>query len=265
MTTIKKSLYLIECITNLHVGSGDSDFGLIDNRVQRDVITNFPTINSSSLKGAFAIHFNKDETDEKGKPIRTKDGEKIFGKGNNGNKDLDGQGKYKFFPANLLAIPARSIDNPYYLITSDQIIKDYNEMANLFGTNIKLNESTNKNLPLELEGELLKVEEISFKENKLYVLEDKEFSKIIENLPVIARNHLENGESQNLWYEEIVPRKSLFYFGIDKGIENEEHKILEDSFKKKIIFDKKENNLIHIGGNVTVGYGACKITKLGDE
>lgn len=36
----------------MHVGSGDASYTLIDNQVQRDVITGFPTINSSSLKGS---------------------------------------------------------------------------------------------------------------------------------------------------------------------------------------------------------------------
>ncbi|MCS4455235.1 RAMP superfamily CRISPR-associated protein [Clostridium botulinum] len=45
-------IYTIRCLTNMHVGSGDASYTLIDNQVQRDVITGFPTINSSSLKGS---------------------------------------------------------------------------------------------------------------------------------------------------------------------------------------------------------------------
>ena len=40
-------LYIIECATNMHVGSGDASFTVVDNQVERDVITNFPTINSA--------------------------------------------------------------------------------------------------------------------------------------------------------------------------------------------------------------------------
>jgi CRISPR-associated protein Cmr4 len=42
--------YIIKTKTNLHVGSGDINFGIVDNEVQRDTITNLPVINASSLK-----------------------------------------------------------------------------------------------------------------------------------------------------------------------------------------------------------------------
>lgn len=275
-TEMNKDLYIIECITNLHVGSGDNDFGLIDNRVQRDVITGYPTINASSLKGAFASHFNSEED----KKTRTKEGEIIFGRGNNIKKDEDqkmiGQGKYKFFPANLLAIPLRSSSRHYYLVTSDQIIEDYNEMAELFDQEeIKTSEikPTGK---VELEGKEVDKRVIDIKflkhlKEEILIVKDDELKEIVENLPVIARNYLNNGKSENLWYEEIVPRKSVFYFGIDKGVADKGTKY-EEVFNEKILFeykdskgDKKGNkNIIHIGGNVTVGFGACKIMKLGD-
>lgn len=49
--------YIIKTKTNLHAGSGDTNFGVVDNEVQRDSITNLPVINSSSLKGAVRDHF----------------------------------------------------------------------------------------------------------------------------------------------------------------------------------------------------------------
>ncbi len=55
---MKTELYTIETLSNLHVGAGDINFGVIDNQVQRDSVTNLPNINSSSLKGAFREHFS---------------------------------------------------------------------------------------------------------------------------------------------------------------------------------------------------------------
>ena len=49
--------YIIKTKTNLHAGSGDTNFGIVDNQVQRDTISNIPVINSSSLKGAIRDHF----------------------------------------------------------------------------------------------------------------------------------------------------------------------------------------------------------------
>ncbi|BDU50900.1 type III-B CRISPR module RAMP protein Cmr4 [Haliovirga abyssi] len=250
---IKKDIYLIECFTNLHVGSGDNDFGLIDTRVQRDVITGFPTINSSSLKGALKEHCGDDL---------------IEGFGNETQK-----GKYKFFPAKLLAIPARALDRPYYLVTCQEILDDFKEMMELFYKETEDFKNEEFQEEKEVEGyktkkyikykKLIKDIDKEKGEEEILILEYKDFKELVSELPVIARNHLENGESQNLWYEEIVPRKSLFYFGIDKGIEEKvEGKTLEEKFEEKILFDENGGELIHIGGNVTIGYGACKIKKL---
>ena len=49
--------YFIQCITNLHVGSGDANYGIVDKLVQRDTVYNYPTIHASSLKGALREHF----------------------------------------------------------------------------------------------------------------------------------------------------------------------------------------------------------------
>ncbi len=46
------AFFKITAKTNLHVGCGTDDYGIIDNLIQRDHITNLPVINSSSLKGA---------------------------------------------------------------------------------------------------------------------------------------------------------------------------------------------------------------------
>ena len=50
------NIYLLECLTNLHVGSGEVNYNIVDNEVERDVVTNYPTINSSGVKGALRAH-----------------------------------------------------------------------------------------------------------------------------------------------------------------------------------------------------------------
>lgn len=51
---------------------------------------------------------------------------------------------------------------------------------------------------------------------RVVLLHNNDFQRLCgENmLPVISRNYLESGESKNLWYEEVVPRLTQFYFPV---------------------------------------------------
>jgi CRISPR-associated protein Cmr4 len=85
----------------------------------------------------------------------------------------------------------------------------------------------------------------------------KDFIKL--ELPVIARNKLDNGKSVNLWYEEIVPNKSIFYVvllqpdNIDSSDEDNINQFLR-SFEKEKVFQ--------IGANKSIGYGFCEFRKI---
>ncbi|EKN43390.1 CRISPR-associated RAMP Cmr4 family protein, partial [Clostridium botulinum CFSAN001627] len=111
-------MFIMENITNMHVGNGDINFNIIDNEVQRDVITNFPTINPSSLKGSFR-EFCKNNLDEDEVTY-------IFG-----DKDT-GIGKYKFFGASLLSMPVRSNVKPFFRATCPLIIREFLDTAHNF-------------------------------------------------------------------------------------------------------------------------------------
>ena len=77
----------------------------------------------------------------------------------------------------------------------------------------------------------------------------------MKQLPVIPRNHLENGISKNLWYEEIIPRETRFYF-----ITMVEKKCKNEQFEAYLT-----DNIIQIGANATIGYGYSKISSLSIE
>ena len=47
---MKAELMKISCLTNLHVGSGDIKFEIIDGQVEKDPITNYPVIFASGVK-----------------------------------------------------------------------------------------------------------------------------------------------------------------------------------------------------------------------
>ena len=73
-----------------------------------------------------------------------------------------------------------------------------------------------------------------------------------ENLPIIARNVLKNGESKNLWYEQVVPAETIFY-----AVTQEKP---ADALQKPsyVLKDAINHKIIQIGANATIGYGYCK-------
>ena len=66
-------------------------------------------------------------------------------------------------------------------------------------------------------------------------------------LPLVARNQLDNGISKNLWYEEIVPHKSLFTLVLLTPENDPDF----DSFNECI----RQSGAVQFGGNASVGYG----------
>ncbi len=238
---MKFKLYKIKCLTNLHVGNGDVNFNVIDCEVERDPVTNYPTINASGIKGAFREHFEA---------IGSNDITEIFGKGNAANNSNEKcGGKVKFFCANMLAIPMRISygDKPYALVTTETAI---NQLKNLCVAICGREESITSDCSLpkiEIEGVPCSKSVNIFGE-ELYVMDDSAFSNI--PLPVLARNCLEG--KGNLWYEEIVPHESTFYFFAISA---------DDTLDK---FDEilKDNNIVQFGGNASIGYGMCKVEEV---
>lgn len=67
-------------------------------------------------------------------------------------------------------------------------------------------------------------------------------------LPIISRNCLENGESVNLWYEQVLPSLSVLATIIVT--------------KEKEQMDALNGKIVQIGANATIGYGYCKFVKI---
>ncbi len=224
-TIYKPQVYLIRTLSNLHVGGGSSNFDYVDKQVQRDPTTNNPTIFSSSLKGAL-----RDYLAETGlaKEIITH----IFGN-EPGDKESK-QGAYRFLSADLLAIPQLVADPEitatFKLVNSKVIVEAFKEKVSLMQEGQK-----------------------DFSIPKIGEAQDLAFKELVNELPVLSRNHLENGVSQNLWYEEVVPREAIFGVVLlapaaDKHIKDFEAHI--------------DNKVIQIGANATIGYGLCHFQKI---
>ena len=284
----ESDLYIIQAVTNLHVGSGDNNFGIIDNQVQRDVLTGRPTINSSSLKGSLREYFDPENKSSQfiryvfGSPPTEKN--EVEDKNQKEKEDKSSKqekGKFTFVSATLLSIPLRSNTKTFFRATSPEIIEEF--ISNLSSFDIKLeqekllqelaNLKPNKEVFIfediknetiiedtktqYIEKDLSSLEEILGKD--IAIVENSLLNDYCADLPIVARNHLENGESQNLWYEEIVPRESRFYFTVTKpkNLDNKDSKNI-GTYETK--FD--DMGMVQIGANATIGYGYTKINKV---
>jgi len=261
------AFYKITTKSNTHVGSGQNNYGIVDNIVQKDYLTEFPCINSTSLKGALREYVEEIIKDDNlattifGSKPTEKDNSKLS------------QGSHYFHQAFLLSFPMRSNTTQFFNATCPLILQD-----------VKLaletcNKETNKDLIYEID-ELLKITiepnnpisdtkpdaiiekhgiktnktEISFSANlksifgnPLIIMHNDTFQEIVKKLPIITRNQLENGQSANLFYEEVVPRETRFGFLLAANSINDRF----DAIKS-----------FQIGANATVGYGYCSLNKI---
>lgn len=266
------SFYLLTAHTNLHVGSGDANYGVIDNLVQRDVLTELPTIHESGIKGALKEYFAYQYRGNHGNSVQTaKDNEPliqhVFGY-------KDGDGKYRFYGGHLLTFPVRPSEGALFLrATSPQLLKDLIDYAKVFGVTLpdltaltilsNLAPAINRPFVFNDKFNGKKIEYKNFVGllntsspvswlggNTLVVFNDDDFKQICgpNKLPVLARNSLQDGQSKNLWYEEIVPRQTTFYSFV---------------FKTDVLYDiafeaALANGSIQVGGNASIGYGVMK-------
>jgi CRISPR-associated protein Cmr4 len=286
MANLVSKGFVLNFNTNLHAGSGDANYGIIDKLVQREPSTNRPTIHSSSLKGALREYFEQphkypfDEIKKLTHPFI----KEVFG--SHQNDDNMDTGKCRFLAAYLLSLPVRSNTIPYFMATSVDVLKELKQEAistgyalnqaliaeidsivglfpangiekgpfifnNQFGTNVSLEDWK------ATVSDKMKVTELEkITGNNLAVFNSKNFAELCSQLPVIARNQLENGISKNLWYEEVVPRFSHFFqFTL---VPDEKNSSIELFIKE--LTDTK--NTFQIGANATIGYGYCKFNTL---
>lgn len=280
---MKQNLYKMTAKTNMHIGSGDSDLGVIDNRVQRDVLNNYPTIFSSSLKGALREHF------ESRQELNNEEIKVIFG-GSGESKDDMSAGQYKIFAGNLLSYPVRSTEKPFYRAITLEMVKEFLNYIEVFDIEFdkkkELNSFCTKIVEQLKENSIFIIDNIDdekkvivedslvdsvsrdtienldeiekiFGENLVIYSSDK-FKTVVENLPIIARNKLVGGKSENLWYEEIIPRETKFYFSIlDTTVDDSNN--LFTNFHEKLV-----NGIVQVGANASIGQGYTKIERFGE-
>jgi len=145
-----KPLFLI-CETPLHVGSG-SDLGIVDLPIQRERHTNFPKIESSSLKGALREAFesafnskaftNIDDNDVKiHRTFGYDDGSLTKGQKDNLLEHFENgattqfSGALSLTDARLLLFPVKSLYGVFAWVTCPRIIQKFEEELKLCGIN----------------------------------------------------------------------------------------------------------------------------------
>lgn len=277
---LESNMYMLTALTNLHPGSEGTNAGVVDNLVQRDPVSGLPVIHSSGIKGSLRELFEEVLLEENPPATTEDDINFIFGSTSTAaNKVAE---RYKFFMADLLSIPVRSNAKPFFNASSPETIDAFLKQAELFGNaNSKkwrealqplidtqpyegkpryFGEKAIKHLKIDdaaYEPELISTVVISDMVKNLIgdnivMFHYDDFKAICQRLPVIARNKLVAGESKNLWYEEIVPRQSRFWFIVLKP--RGEHKLDKGLKHNKYIFQ--------VGGNASVGYGFSQLTNL---
>ena len=205
----KNKLYLLNCITHMHLGSGDSNYGVIDKLIQRDPTSANPSIYASSLKGAFREYY---------KSTSPADTDAIFGKEN--------KSSIVFHQASLVSLPVRSNVRAYYSMTSPMVIDEIlNQMTmmDIINTNLRAELTNLKNIvqvgkaivfndaisniciedfetPINITSIQISPNLKSILGENIVLVDDEMWIEYVSDyrLPVIARNNLENGQSKNL-------------------------------------------------------------------
>jgi len=262
-------IYLIEALTNLHVGDMGASYSIVDKTVQKDAISGHPCIYSTSLKGAIRSAAEKAN-------IGTTKIKEIFG----GEAKEISKGRVSFNDAHLLFYPVRSRKRPYYLATCPAMLKETLKICSFAGNVNAMNEFQallnlesgkvyeqrqingytwveDEYLPYgQLPNTIVPVLTKLTGEQALAVFTDQQMNNLLEDLPVIARNQLDNGISKNLWYEEFVPRKSIFITMTFCDVP-----YLEKDVDGILLGANNNTEIIQIGANATVGYGYCQFRK----
>lgn len=282
----------------MHVGSGDEAYGLVDNRVQRDVITGIPNINASGLKGALREYFDlkygkntpriidifgTDNTpkNEKEENTENEDKKEIEVKK---SKKIHQAGKFRFFNANLFSIPVRSNVKSFFRATCPHVISDLIDMMKTFDCSDTHDIKKHLNRLAQLKPESGTAFTFD-KTDKDAVLEEHEhkiqyteldsqtvtmIKSIIGENPVLM-NDIDFDDICGDYHLPLIARNCLEN-GRSTNIWHEQVVPRESRFyffllkPRDIAYDLdfSSRELVQIGGNASIGYGFTRIEKIDD-
>jgi len=278
--------------TPLHPGSGVTT-GVVDLPVQRERHTNYPIIQSSSLKGSF-------RTFVESKGVTKPKIEAVFGPEDRGDEHA---GSITFTDARILLFPIRSFQGIFVWITCPNVLARLKrDLAAIGITNVNFSISSVNNgqafisdksdLASELVLEeytynaqknpeisktaewigenLLPVdEEYNFYKQKLskhlMILSDDDFKYLVETATeVTARIVLNDTKtSENLWYEEFIPSDTLFYtilLALKPRAKNKNHGLKDAQAVLEFVTQTVKPDILQVGGDETIGRGWVRVT-----
>lgn len=195
---------------------------------------------------------------------------------------------YRVLSAQLLSIPIRSNNQLFYNVTSPWLVGNFIEQMALFGkrhttlTGYLKGLSTFSNFDGNSSAHHAGQQKKSFLEEEKFlsthhdqiageaaqsglisslfggsiaVAKDNVLAELTDDyhLPVIARNHLEDGRSTNLWYEQVLPAQTRLIFPVlyPKG----------DKYFTRFS-EVLTKCPVQIGANASVGYGFCTLSSI---
>lgn len=278
------NIYL-ECKSPLHVGQG-IDIGIVDRPIQREVVTGFPKIEASTLKGCLRRELEK---------ISPEYINPWFGKEGDAGS-LSKAGTISLVDAKILFFPVNNIKGIYSLITCSYVMKRYlsetqDNNGDIYRLLIKDIDDNNRFINNDMQcytsstgrfikkdGDLLVLDDYILKRKdlkltisedalksfieKIVVVSDDMFTDLVKSkTEVITRIRIHDKESKNvdkaLFTEEYVPEGTVFY---TQAIlfDNIKNKKLDDLIK----FNESINEvkILQIGGNRSLGKGMVSIS-----
>ncbi|MDD4346640.1 MAG: type III-B CRISPR module RAMP protein Cmr4 [Desulfitobacteriaceae bacterium] len=124
-------LLFLQAVTSIHAGSG-SELGLVDLPIQREKHTDYPKIESSSLKGAIRATVKATVEATVEKATQASRLQIVFGKESAENQSDAQAGAISFSDARLLLFPVKSLRGVFAWVTCPLVLKRFNEELKLY-------------------------------------------------------------------------------------------------------------------------------------
>jgi len=240
----RQQRFIFMALDPVHIGTGQTRIGRVDNTIVRETGTNIPKIPGTSLMGAArsyaSLVYGKPEAAGQHKKLKTEQMKDCpivytFGTYNNGNNDAVAgqQGKISISDAQILFFPVYSMAGPVWVSTSEildsagfQVNDLINSADDFLHTSLNWSKETlnlgwlhlkaKNGLAVEPPREIANKKEWNSVKQRIVIVSIKLFSQIVNsNLEVRTSVAIdpETGAAENgaLFTYEAIPRATWFW------------------------------------------------------